>query len=197
MNKKLLSRTVMAGLLVVPLAIPLASSAQTRDDTYSWLPFTNQGYFGAAAGQSTFDLNCSPGFSCDDKDSAFKIYTGGRFRNVLGLELGYVDLGKVDFGIGTAKARGVNLSLTANLPLNEAFSIYGKVGSTYGSTEAPVFLEGNKRERGFGKSYGAGLEFSLGRNWAIRGEWERQTFEFANAGDRDVDLGTVGVHYKF
>jgi OmpA-OmpF porin, OOP family len=193
MNKKLLSRTLLTGLLVVPLA----SVAQTRDDSYSWLPFTTHGYFGAAAGQSSFDLNCSPGFSCDDKDSAFKIYTGGKFHNVFGVELGYVDLGKVDFGIGTAKARGVNLSLVANLPLNEAFAVFGKVGSTYGSTEAPVFLEGNKRERGFGKSYGAGLEFSLGRNWGIRGEWERQTFEFANNGDRDVDLGTIGVHYKF
>lgn len=196
MKKKLLTRILIAACLV---AAPLAASAQSRSTAEgdSWLPFTSNGYFGVAAGQSTFDVNCTPGFSCDDKDSAFKVYTGGRFRNVLGLELGYIDLGKVDIGGGSARARGLNLSLTANLPLNEAFSIYGKVGSTYGSTRTPVFLEGDKSERGFGKSYGAGLDFSFGRNWGARAEWERQTFEFANNGDRDVDMWTLGVHYKF
>lgn len=196
MDKKLFTRTLLAGCI---LAAPLAAMAQSRSsgDPDSWIPFTSHGYFGAAAGQSTFDVNCVPGFSCDDKDSAFKIYTGGKFRNVLGLDLAYVDLGKIELGQGSARARGLNLSLTANLPLNEMFAVYGKVGSTYGSTQTPVFLEGNKRERGFGKTYGAGLDVSFGRNWGMRAEWERQTFEFAGIGDRDVDLGTLGVHYKF
>ena len=95
-------------------------------------------------------------------------------------------------------ARGANLSVIGNLPLNDRFSLFGRVGGTYGWTKTdsntPTISSG--KERGFGLGYGAGINFDLAANWALRAEWERHRFEFVNQ-KSDVDLYTIGFNYKF
>jgi OmpA-OmpF porin, OOP family len=56
---------------------------------YSWIPFTTHGYVGASVGESNFDIDCASGFSCDRKATGFKVFTGGRFHDVIGLELSF------------------------------------------------------------------------------------------------------------
>src|SRR5689334_10015694 len=63
----------------------------------SWIPYTSYGYVGGSVGRTNYDLaGCVPGFSCDDKATGLKLYTGGRFSRHFGVELGYVYLGEVD-----------------------------------------------------------------------------------------------------
>lgn len=208
MNKKVLLRPIVLFCMMI---FSFFASAQTTSSTtydneqrYSWLPFTSHGYVGGSIGQATYDdLTCVGGSSCDDEDIGFKIFTGGRIKNILGIELGYINLGEVDVNGGSAKAQGIDLSVVGNLPIGSSqFSVFGKIGTTYGWTktnpgaQAAVLGAPSGKERGFGWNYGVGVNYDLNRNWAIRGEWERRRFEFVD-NDKDIDLLSVGFNYKF
>jgi OOP family OmpA-OmpF porin len=49
-------------------------------------------YVGASLGQSQVDVDCSGTTTCDDKDSAWKIFGGYQFNRNFSVELGYTDL---------------------------------------------------------------------------------------------------------
>src|SRR3954467_10471470 len=66
-------------------------------------------YVGGSIGQSKFKDACSgnpPGVSCDDKDTAWRIFGGYQFSPNFAAELGYHDLGE-------AKASAPGFSATA------------------------------------------------------------------------------------
>ena len=46
---------------------------------------------------------------------------------------------------------------------------------------------------GIGLTYGVGANIHFTRRWSARLEWER----FVDVGDGDVDLGSLGMMYKF
>lgn len=170
----------------------------TKSNEYLW-PYQKEfwGYFGASAGRSDFS-DCPIGLACDDRDTAFKIYSGGKIKDIFGFELGYVDLGKGEFTGGDMRARGVNLSLVLNAPLGNTFGVNAKLGTTYGWTRINSTVPGmaTGKERDFGVSYGLGATLALSRNWQLRADWDRHGFEFAD-GDRDLDMYTVGLQYRF
>lgn len=165
----------------------------------SWLPYTTRGYVGFSGGQADFDVACTGGFSCDDSNRAFKVYTGGMFNQNFGLEIAYVQPGEADRAGGEVEAKGLNLSLIGVLPFNETFEVFGKVGATYGWTDtdasAPGVATGD--EEGVGASYGVGLNIFFTPNWGAVVEWERHRFEFAGDNKEDVEMTTVGVKYRF
>jgi OOP family OmpA-OmpF porin len=197
MNKRLLLAGMAAGLTMATSAIAQQSST-TQTSEYRW-PYQKEfwGYFGASAGESDFS-DCPIGLSCDERDTAFKIYGGGKIKDIFGFELGYVDLGKGEFAGGDMRARGVNASLLLNAPIGTASGVHAKLGTTYGWTRISTTAPGvaNGKERDFGVSYGLGATIGLSRNWQLRADWDRYRFEFAD-GDRDLDMYTVGVQYRF
>jgi OmpA-OmpF porin, OOP family len=174
------------------------NTTMNGDTRYSWIPFTTHGYVGASVGESKFDIDCASGFSCDRKTTGFKIFTGGRFHDIIGLELSILELGKSDRAGGSTRARGANLSVIGNLPLNDRVSLFGRVGGTYGwtKTESNSSAIASGKDHGFGLGYGAGLNFNLSTNWGLRAEWERHRFQFVNE-KSDIDLYSVGFNYKF
>jgi OmpA-like transmembrane domain len=141
------------------LSTPLAADARNHDSDsralwgwddpsasrpHSWIPYTSYGNVGVGAGRSEFDLGrCAPGFACDDKDTGYKVYTGGKFSRLLGVEAGYAYLGRGQANGGDEKAQGINVSLVANLPIGDMFNIYAKGGGfTAGPIPAPVRRQG-------------------------------------------------------
>ncbi len=195
-------------------AIALAAStfahAQGTDSTYgrwddnassrplSWIPMTSYGYIGLSAGQSRYDLNCGPGASCDDKDVGGKLYIGGKFHRMLGLELAYVHLGQADANGGTTKVQLANMSLVGNVPIGEQFNVYAKVGGFFGWTDIDTTTPGaaTGEENDLGVSYGVGAQFDINRNWAVTGDWDHYRVDYVDRRD-DVELLSVGVLYKF
>lgn len=155
-------------------------------------------YVGGSAGFSDYTLSCSGGLQCADRDVGLKIYAGSRINNILGFELGYLDLGKVEFAGGDATARGVNASLLFNAAIGAASGVHAKVGTTYGRTDVSSLEPGAPTggETDFGLSYGLGVTAGLSRNWQLRADWDRYKFEFAS-GDREIDLYSVGLQYRF
>ena len=162
----------------------------------SLLPYTSYGYVGGAIGRSDYDLG-SCAFSCDDTATGLKLFTGGQFSRVFGVELSYVNLGEADRNGGDVRGQGLNLSLLAHLPITDQFKVFGKVGTIYSYTRtraASGFPSGH--DDGFGWSYGAGLQYDINRNWAVRGDWDRYRLEYVDRND-PADFYSVGVVYKF
>ncbi|MGQ5525059.1 outer membrane beta-barrel protein [Chitinimonas sp. PSY-7] len=195
--------------LTLPFALGAFSITATAANTYggednaksySWIPYTSYGYVGVNLGKSNYDAPCQPLFDCKNPKFGGKIYTGGLFSRVFGMEVGYVNVGKADRNGGQSKAHGANISLVGNLPIGDKFNVFGKVGGTYGwtKTTASPLLVGYQtgKHSGAALTYGAGLGFDIDRQNQILLEWDRQKFKFKD-GDHAVNLYTAGWKYKF
>ncbi len=175
-----------------------ASFADVDTENYSWIPYTSYGYVGANIGRSDYRSDrCAPGYSCDDSDLGYRIYTGGQFSRAIGVELGYVNIGSFDRNGGHKRGQGANVSLLGNLPLGFA-NLYAKVGGIYGWTKTSAYAPGLARgsERDFNWSYGAGLQVEVAPRWAVRADWDHYRLQFADGRD-NVGLYSVGTIYKF
>lgn len=177
-----------------------SSNSPALADRSSLVPYTQDGYVGISGGSSKYDLNTGPaGFASDDSDTALKLYTGGFFHPNLGVEFGYLNMGKAHRLGGDTKAHGFNLSLVGRAPLTEQFDIFAKLGTTYGRTRTSgVFGTGVQtgKEDGFGLSYGLGARWAFTPQWAAVVEWENHKFKFSD-GNENVKLTTVGLQYRF
>lgn len=177
-----------------------SSSAPARMERNSIVPYTQDGYVGINGGRSKYDLNTGPaGMGSDDTGNALKLYTGGFFHPNMGVEFGYLNVGKARRLGGDTEAHGFNLSLVGRAPLGEQFDVFAKVGSTYGRTRtsgmAGTGVQTGK-EDGFGLSYGLGARWAFTPQLAAVVEWENHRFKFSD-GDSDVKLTTVGLQYRF
>lgn len=181
---------------------PSSASSTATNGRASALPYTHDGYLGISGGRSKYSLNGGPaglGLGYDETDNAFKLYTGGYFHPNLGVEFGYLNVGKARRLGGDTKAQGFNLSLVGRAPLSEQFDVFGKIGTTYGRTDTSGLTATGAnlgKEDGFGLSYGLGARWAFTPQWAAVVEWERHKFKFSD-GDAPVNLTTVGLQYRF
>lgn len=197
------NKVLAAGLFGAAMAVsaPAAfAQAKSAADT-GW-------YVGGSIGQSTTDCSAPAGFSCDDKDTAYKIFGGYQINRNFAAEAGYTDLGKV-----TATSGGTNVEVKATawdlvgvgaFPLSNQFSIYGKLGFYSGELKVSSNLAaGSGKKTTTDLTYGAGVQYNFSRNLGLRGEWQRYgsaktpatgaTTEEKN----DIDVLSVGVVWKF
>ena len=159
------------------------------------------GYIGANGGESKFDANCrnTNVFSCDQRDTAFKVYAGGQLSRVLGLEVGYVDFGNVAASGGETKAWAIPVTLTAGFHADR-WGVFGKAGGLYSKTDVNVDLNDTFSARGdrngWGWTYGAGATFGITPNLHLRADIDRYKLDFVG-GRRDVDMISGGVQWRF
>ena len=161
--------------------------------------------------------NLSHGFTTSSTTTnsgatAGKLQLGYNLGKTFALEGGYNYLGKVDFTsttdlgtiVGSKEAQLVNLDLVGKFPLNEQFSLLGRVGAYYWKTKsempraAPVGTT-KVDDNGFDFKVGAGLQYDFNPRWGIRGEYERFNGIGKNtsSGDSKVNQLTVGAVLKF
>src|SRR5215470_12742762 len=83
-------------------------------------------YVGGALGKSSFKDGCRLGGSCDDSDTAIKIFGGYQVNKYFAGEFGYVDLGRAKSTAGPFtdefKARAWELTGVGSFPIVERFS---------------------------------------------------------------------------
>src|SRR5262245_34656900 len=124
-----MKKTTVAAIALLA-AVPSVSMAQsTMDSMTKAMTGPDSGWLvGGTIGQSKINVDCPAGASCDDTDTAFRIFGGYNFNRNFGVELGYADLGKVTFGAlglsGDVKATVWDLLAVGTLPLSNNFSIY-------------------------------------------------------------------------
>jgi hypothetical protein len=123
-------------------AVPLAAAllvagpamAQSSRSSTSWLPYTQNGYVGLDVGKPDYKLGCTPGFSCDDPNASFHVYTGGSFNDWFGVEIGNLYMGKAHRQGGTTRGHGIDLNAVGTFPVSQSVKLFGKLGLTYGRT---------------------------------------------------------------
>ncbi len=191
MKIPMVSVAAAVGLMTAGSALAQDFRAPWRGDFW--------GYVGASAGESKFRTECSSLFDCDRKDTGWKVYAGGKMNEVLGLEVGYTDFGRIRASGGDTEAWAVPISLTAGVPIGDRFGVFGKVGGLYGRTDvdaSPDTLFDTGHKSGWGWTYGAGATFSVTPALQIRTDWDRYKLDFIG-GRKDVDMWTAGLQLRF
>jgi len=239
LNKKYLKATLTLLLGATAAVATGAASAQQS-------PL----YVGVSAGQAKYDfdfggqvrsaLKPTIGYnvqstSADDTDTGYKLTVGYTVLPWLAFEADYVGLGKVKTSYaftsttgldsftrsGTYKVNGLNVAAVGSFHVNEAVSVYGKVGLLYSKYE---YSESGTNVIGFQPSpippthsftaadikrsklsYGLGVDWQLQKNLSLRVGWDRYTdigndfnnSESGNGKFDNVDLVSAGLIVRF
>jgi OOP family OmpA-OmpF porin len=184
--------------VIVALAFVAPAAAQQQDRGF---------YAGASLGQSKAKSSCDglagTGISCEDTDTAWKVFGGYQFMRHFAVELGYSDLGEV-----TATAGANRLSVESSafelvgvgiLPVADRFSVFAKVGLYRADTEATSNIAALN-----GKENNTDLTYALGARYDFTGkvgaflQWQRyQDVGGGDIGEDDVDVISLGVLFRF
>jgi OOP family OmpA-OmpF porin len=154
-------------------------------------------YAGVGVGKASIEID-DAGFDSDD--TAFKVFGGYNFNPNFAVELAFIDGGKPDesFGLGSVEVAvdGINLSALGRLPVNETFSVFGKLGfASYdvefkGRVGNRVVASDDMSEEDL--SYGIGAAFNLGTSVELRAEYEA-----IDVSEGSFSLLAVSGIYKF
>jgi OOP family OmpA-OmpF porin len=216
MNK---SKTALATLSLAAAAAFAGSAFAQAKETGA--------YVGLSLGQANAaDTECAGGFSCDNKDTSWKIFGGYQFMRYLAAEAAYTDLGKTK---ATASLAGISSSIESkshawelvavgSYPIGTSgFAPYVKAGLYTGETKGDinVTVGGASSSQSFKKTNtdwtaGIGVRYDFLRNFAVRLEWQRYNgvsggnstasvggVTATNSGESAVDIISIGALYKF
>jgi OOP family OmpA-OmpF porin len=152
-------------------------------------------YLGGSLGQAHYKDGSPLSTPLDDADTGFKLNGGYRFNRQFSLELGYADLGHFKSDGGGLKVHGLYLDAVATLPIAPQWSALGRLG-VFNSHSRLDDLGTSTRDTRNTLKVGAGLQYDLTPQTALRGEWERYG---AGAAGRtaNTDLYSLGVQVKF
>jgi OOP family OmpA-OmpF porin len=193
--------------MYVAAAIASALSLSTPASA-GFFDFTLAPFIGASAGQSTADSCVRPTGTtgtCDDQDTAWKIYGGLEMNEYISMEVGYVDLGTVDYTspVGARETTGMIVDLVGTYALNPSFTLIARGGMNILNTEVNGALANNSvnnaGDTDISWSLGLGAQYNFSKSVGLRMEWER-FFEVGDpdsTGEADIDLITAGVVFKF
>lgn len=159
-------------------------------------------YLGGAIGQMSLDDDgvCALMTSCETEDTGFKLFGGYRFNRNFALEAGYANLGEtraahIAIGNETDEITTLLFDVVGVLPLNEQFSLFGKIGVHAWQVEQSGTIFGmpfSDSADGTDLTFGLGAQYDFNEKLGIRAEWER--FDVDNT---DVDLLSAGVVFRF
>jgi OOP family OmpA-OmpF porin len=154
-------------------------------------------YAGAGVGKASIEVDDT---DFDADDTAFKVFGGYNFNRNFAVELAYIDGGKPDqrFGPGSVDVSidGLNLSAVGRVPVNDVFSLFGKIGfASYdgevnGRIGNTVVVSDDGSDEDL--SYGVGASFNIGTSFEVRGEYEA-----IDVSDGSFTLLSVSGVYKF
>jgi OOP family OmpA-OmpF porin len=165
-------------------------------------------YIGGGLGQSKAKDGCS-GFNgtCDDSDTAFKIFGGYQFNRYIAAEIGYTDLGKTKASAGAqsleVKASAWELSAVGSYPVWDQLSILGRLGAYYGEGKLSSNFGAGGNKKTTNLTLGLGVQYDFTKNFGVRGEWQRyakiKTRDDTTGieGESDVDVFGASILYRF
>lgn len=196
-----LKHSLLSAALVAAAIVPPAALAQDAGF-----------YLGGSFGQSKSNDTCDDtagAASCDDNDSAWRVFGGYQFNRFIAAELGYADLGTPASASGTlsglafvadAEITAWDLVAVGSYPIGR-FSIHGKLGLYRAETEITGSIAGISRstsDTNTDITFGAGAGFSITNNLKVRAEWQRyQNVGGDSTGEDDIDVLSVGVLWRF
>lgn len=196
---------ILPSAALIAAAFSLPSFAQNPANPASPMtatPARAPWYGGISVGESKLNNGCGGGLSgssCDEKDTAYRLFAGTKFNRWLGVEIGGTYFGKWDRGGGQTEAWAADIAATAGVEIARNSSIFAKAGMAYTQTEVTGTALGlaTGKESDWSPRYGVGGQIGLSQNWAVRADWDRYQNVTFRGREEDVDVWMLGVQYSF
>ena len=157
---------------------------------------------GVASADHTTSLPGTTNGTSDGWKASGKLFGGYDFDNTWGVEAGYTDFRKSDYSYnlgaqtvrGQADGHSTYLAAKATAPVNEQFSVFGKLGVANNkvSLHNDPFYKGDSKNEVYA---GVGGQYNLNQKVALTLEYER----YGKSKDigAKADVITVGAKYAF
>ena len=139
-------------------------------------PAPTQFYGGVDLGSTKID-----GF--DDRKTSVGAFLGYGFNQNVAVEVGYRQLGKFEYGGYDNKAKQTHVSVVGSFPLNQQFSLYGRVGYNKVKVDSPYADDVS------GALYGIGVNYRFAQDITGRVEFQKPTSDSTNV--------HVGIVFEF
>lgn len=178
-------------------------------------------YVGLNVGQASYDVTLNDAAdlddgsltsaSLDDSDTSLSFTLGYQITPNFSLEGGYIDLGEFAFNatsngsgflypagpVGVkVETDGLFFDVKGQVPLNEQFSLYGKLGLLNWDTDVKVSLSIGSASVPVDSDndvfFGIGGSFNINNSMALNVDYTLYELE-----DLDVDVLSVGIQYSF
>lgn len=152
-------------------------------------------YLGAGAGVYNLDIDET---DFDDGAAMWRAFGGARLSPYWAVELDYQRLAEVQEDVlGTdveLDADAWTVSVRPIIPLGEVIDLYGRAGWTWYDAEASIPAAGIEAPLGEGNEFtwGGGVDFHLGDNLTLRGDFSRIEIE-----DTDLNIISAAVMLRF
>jgi OmpA-OmpF porin, OOP family len=175
-------KSVVAGVGLSAALVALPAAAQMNMSAF---------YAGVGVGQSKAKDWCGGGGAdtCDDKDTAWKVFGGYQFTPNFAAEIGYSKLGKFHASLAgltdDAKVTAWELSALGAWPILPRFSVFGRLGLYRATVKETTNFAGDFEHDNNDWTFGLGLQYDVTRNLGLRGEWQR----YRKIGGGDVAFG--------
>lgn len=182
----------IAALIGAAIAFPVAAQAEGY-------------YVGASVGRAEQKLSADGAGSAKDNGTGFKLFGGYQFTPNYGVEAAYVGLGDATGTDGAysikSEPRTFYVAATGTLPLNNEFSVFGKVGVAQNHVKLSVAgpgLYGSESKNRTTAVIGVGAAYQLNKNVSFVAEYENfGKIISVDGGSLKADLLSVGVRYSF
>src|SRR3954468_143142 len=196
MDKGKIALATLGFLAATALAGPALAQAQESG-----------AYAGLSIGQSKAKDACEgvpgSGISCDDTDTAWKVFGGYQFNRYVAGEAAYTDFGKAKasgFGVSAEiKSNAWEAVAVGAYPIGTSgFAPYAKLGVYRGEVKLSSNVGVSAKETTTDLTYGIGVRYDFMRNFAVRAEWQRYNdVGGGDVGKSDIDVISIGALYKF
>lgn len=161
-------------------------------------------YVGGNVGRAEQKITVA-GFSEKDHDTGFKLYGGYNFNQYVGLEGGYADLRKLELAGGNDRLSvhptAAYFAVTGTLPLDQQFSLFGKVGAAYNrvkSHESGIGYNDSYTDNRTDVYVSVGAAYAINQNFSAVVEYENFGKPAkGDIGNLKASMVSVGVRYKF
>lgn len=186
--------------LAAAMASALSLSAPA---TAGFFDLTLAPFIGASVGQASYDMTCTAGSTCDDTDTAWKIYGGLEVNEYIQMEAGYANLGEAKFSdaisSATFEVHGMTIQVIGSYAINPSFSLIGRGGMNILNLEINDTVAGNVGDTDVAWSLGLGAQYNLSESLGLRAEWERyyKVGDEDTTGEMDIDLISASIVYTF
>jgi len=197
-------KKILFAMIASATALAGVSSAQAADNV------AGTAYLGAGVVGSRYDITGADGSSTSGDKGTGKLFAGYNFDKNWAIEGGYTDFGSKSYNytssltglpgtVGT-DAHSFYLAGKATAPINDQFSVFGKLGASRNHNSVDVTGDAVGLAAGSGNKTAlyasVGGEYAINRNVSL-------SLEYENYGKNDIDQGrktgaiTAGVRYNF
>lgn len=149
-------------------------------------------YIGGQAGAPDYHSTIN-GVGGGGSGVGLKLYGGYQFSPNFAVEGGAFGLGHIDGATGKIQTRGVYVDAVGLYPLGSQWSLLGSAGLAAARFDSAALGDDDSP----GLKLGAGVQYDLSKQLAVRAQYDRYHFTGAYDGKANIGQTTLGLRYGF